>query len=528
MRQVRARRAFRTPRLLTLIQFAYTATVFLTAAGSLILEIVAGRLIAPYVGMSLYTWTAIIAVVLAGLSVGHWIGGRLAAGPPDAPRGRRRIAWSLVLAAPASLAVLPLIRAVSGPILGSSFGAIVDVVVLTSVLFFLPSLLVGIVSPIATKLAIDADPDNAGLTLGRMFAAGASGSIIGTLAAGYFFISWLGTTKTVISVAILYAVIGAAFALWSKRGPAVALVLIAATGAVSTWTYAKGAFRSPCEIESDYFCIRFDDFSPVSARPSKLMILDHLVHSINDRDNPMLLYSPYMHFVEELRRRNLPDAEPFRAYFIGGGGYTLPRGWAHQMPGSEITVAEIDPMVTQAARDFMWLDTDRPALDIHHEDARVLLATYPPSPRFDVMFGDAFHDIAVPAHLVTREFHQLMKARMTDRGFYALNVIDDGSNPRFMLALAKTLTLDFPAVEVWTPLEEVNPGGRLTFIVIAGNHPTGASRVRASFGIVRSWARIDPAQLDGWAEGNDIPVLTDDFAPVEQLLSKFLLQGTEG
>lgn len=528
MRSDGHRRRLRPNRFLTLRQFLYTAAVFLTAAGSLILEIVAGRLIAPYVGMSLYTWTAIIAVVLAGLSVGHWIGGRLAAGPPDAARSYRHIAWSLALAAPASLIILPLIRVVSGNILGSPFGAIFDVVVLTSILFFLPSLLVGIVSPIATKVAIDEDPDNAGHVLGRMFAAGATGSIIGTLSAGYFFISWLGTTKTVMTVAVLYAVIGLGFALWAKRRAAITGVMVLTLTAVSGWTYAKEAYVSPCEVESDYFCIRFDDFSPTSARPSRLMILDHLVHSINDRDNPGLLYSPYMHFVEELRRKKLKNADAFRAYFIGGGGFTLPRAWAHTIPDAEITVAEIDPMVTAAAAEHMWLDTKHAALDIHHEDARVLLAKFPPEPRFHVMFGDAFHDIAVPAHLVTREFHQLMAARMTDDGFYALNVIDDGVKPRFTLALAQTLALDFPAVEVWTPLEEVDPSGRITFIVIAGRQPTGETHMRATFGIVRSWARINPAELERLASTEDIPILTDDFAPVEQLLSKFLLQGSEG
>ena len=93
-------------------QAAYGLTMVLTSAGGLVLEIVAGRLLAPYVGMSLYTWTAIIAVVLAGLSLGHWIGGVLAAPDVDTQAGARRVAQALALAAVSSLASLVLLRVV--------------------------------------------------------------------------------------------------------------------------------------------------------------------------------------------------------------------------------------------------------------------------------------------------------------------------------------------------------------------------------------------------------------------------------
>ena len=67
----------RTPRSRGLPRLAYALALALISAAALVVEIVAARLLAPYLGMSLYTWTAIIAVVLAGLSVGHWLGGWL-------------------------------------------------------------------------------------------------------------------------------------------------------------------------------------------------------------------------------------------------------------------------------------------------------------------------------------------------------------------------------------------------------------------------------------------------------------------
>ena len=158
---------------------AYGATVFVTAACALILEIVAGRLLAPYVGMSLYTWTAIIAVVLAGLSVGHWIGGFLAGPNVDAALGCRRVAAALVLSGASAASSLVLLRSLSGPVLRSGLDTISAITLLTGLVFFLPSLFVGVVSPILTKLAVDAAPGAHGRVIGRMYALGAVGSIAG-------------------------------------------------------------------------------------------------------------------------------------------------------------------------------------------------------------------------------------------------------------------------------------------------------------------------------------------------------------
>ncbi len=502
--------------------FAFTAAVFLTAAGALVLEIVAARLIAPYVGMSLYTWTAIIAIVLAGLSIGHWLGGRLAGPAIGHAEGVRRTALSLAAAAVATLASLPLLRLVSGPLLSGGLDAVTAVVVLTAVLFLLPSLFVGIVSPLVTKLAIDAEPDQAGRVLGRMFAAGAGGSIFGTLAAGYLFISWVGATGTVIAVAVLYAALAIGFALWSRRWATVLALLVLPGAGLTVWGNTLAAYRSPCQVESDYFCIRFDDFSTMSGRPSRLMVLDHLVHSINDRDDPALLYSPYVHFVDEIADLRLAGHRATRAYFIGGGGYTLPRAWARLHPDMKMTVAELDPAVTQAAADQMWLNPTDPNLHILHQDARQALNRLDPAERFDVVFGDAFHDIAVPAHLVTREFHGELAARLSEGGFYAVNVVDLGSDPRFLFALVKTLRLDFPAVEVWKTLDEIDETGRVTFIVLASARPTPETRIASLRGLARAWARWPENDLDRRLAAVDPPVLTDDHAPVERLLSRLL------
>lgn len=508
-------------------QASYAFAVLLTSACALVLEIVAGRLIAPYVGMSLYTWTAIIAVILAGLSAGHWIGGQLTPNDGDTRTGGRRVAWSLGLAAISTLASLVLIRTVSSNVLQSGLHPIAAIVLLTWALFFFPSLFVGIVSPILTKLAIDDQPDQVGRVIGRMFAMGALGSIIGTLAAGYLFISWIGSIGTVIVIAGIYGLLGAAFAVRNRYLAVWVGVFILPFGATLWWGSNALAYQSPCEVESDYFCIRIDDFSEQSGLPSRLMVLDHLVHSINDRDDPRLLYSPYVHFVDEVTARRFSKKPLESAFFIGGGGYTLPRAWVSAYPNAQLTVAEIDPAVTAAARSRMWLPESTKSLTVLHQDARSALRTLAPTQKFDVIFGDAFHDITVPTHLVTREFHGDVAEHLSDRGFYVVNVVDLGSNPRFLFSLIKTLRLDFKAVEVWKVIDEIDEKGRVTFNVLASNRETGADMISAAFGLVRDWRRWPTDDLMKRLHTAHVPVLTDDFAPVDRLLSGLLLSNVE-
>ena len=499
----------------------YLVITGLSAACGLIIEIVAGRMIAPYLGMSLYTWTAVIAVVLAGFSVGHWIGGWLAEKPSG--QARRAVVVSLALAGVSAALSLVLLRTLSGPVISLGFPAVPTILLLTSLLFFLPSFFVGIPSPVLTKLAIDEAPARMGTLLGAFYAIGALGSIAGTLAAGFLFISYFGSIRTVLTVALLYAAMAAILFVLDRRLekqsllskqmviPLVAIMLLA--GGVLLWGRGVSAFVENCTKESAYYCIRVIDISRDVGLPARTMVLDHLGHGTNLRDRPGIFLTPYVEAQDALVGIRFKDRPQLSAFFIGGGAYTLPRAWLTRWPEAKVTVSEIDPSVTKLAHESFWLPDD-PRLKVRHQDARLALASEPEH-SFDVIVGDAFHDIAVPQHLVTREFFELIASRLKDDGVYVMNVVDSGAQPKLTLSIRRTLQSVFPTVELWQPFGQ---GGRQTFVFLAAKSPTPKKTLYSRVDPESSWHRMTQDEIAKLAKTAEPLLLTDDFAPVDRLI----------
>jgi len=490
--------------------------LFLSAAASLVVEIVGGRIVAPYVGMSLHSWTAVITVVLAGLALGHWIGGRWSDG--DRLGLYRRLALIFTIAALSTFAILPLLRFTAPMILVPGLDLVAAILMLATVLFFIPSVAAGSVSPILTRIAIADQPDRTGIVIGRMFALGAAGSILGVLGAGYVLIAYVGSGGTILSVALVYGGLAAAFllvSLPSRKALAVGGgVTLAAALLLGVAAQRTQAITSPCDVESEYYCLRVVDTTAEIGRASRTLVLDHLGHGINDRDDPARLHSGYLALMDRLRDLRQRGGD-FDAFFIGGGAYTLPRAWQARFPDAALVTSEIDPLVTDIAREHMWFEPGE-NMEIIHADARMTLKRLA-GQAFDVIIGDAVQqDVAVPPHLVTKEFAATVKDSLAEGGFYALNIIDRAEQPLFLTSVVLTLQGVFPVVEAWYP---VRAAGRTTFIVLAGDRPTGPDAIELDGSLDYARWRLTPMEpLARFASQRNIPVLTDDFAPVYRLL----------
>jgi len=482
------------------------ALVAVASAAALMLEIVAGRLVAPYLGTSLHTWTAIIAVVLAGLALGALMGGRLADG--SLARGRDALMAALGGAALFTLLTPVLLRRTAASAGAGDLPPTAEVLVLATAMLLVPSVFAGLVAPLATRLAVAQTPaDGIGRLLGRIFAAGSGGSIAGTLLAGFVLIGYLGSLRSVLLIAALYALAAVAVAPATARSWRTALLAVAAVGVVYGAGRTVEAWHSPCDAESAHSCIRVDAFAAPGGGPARVLVIDDLTHGINVRDDAGLFVMGYLDLADRLARQRF-DGVPARSFFVGGGAYTLPRAWL--AAGGEVVVAEIDPLVTATAERRLWLERG-PGLTIRHADARRALEALPATPRFDVVIGDAFRDITVPPHLVTREFNALVRARLAPDGLYMVNLIDAPTDPAFVAAVARTLEASFAQVTVWRSHRDDGASGRVNHLVVASDTPVEATTVEGKPPFARRWTRVE-------LDRDDAPLLTDDYSPVERLL----------
>ena len=490
---------------------AYGLLIFLTSACVLVVEIVAARLTAPFVGVSLYSWTAIIGVVLAGLSLGNWLGGVWA----DRGAGERAAALILFCSGVSVFAVLLVLPPATALLYSMDLSIAGLSLLLAAVLFFPPAALLGVLTPLLTTMALKLST-RTGHVVGMMHALAALGSIAGTFLTGFVLVQWVGSRNIVLFTAS--ALILMALPLLTWRAAVVAALCGLAAGGAAVSAYAH---KNPCREESAYYCLRWVDSShDVPLGEARSLILDHLMHGTNHRQHPTLIAASYLHLMDELASRQLGERGGGRHFFAGGGAYTLPRALHSRDAGAAIVVAEIDPGVTGFAAGHLFLATE--GMEVRHVDARQALHGDAPA-SYDVIMGDVFHDIAVPYHLITREFAALVRERLTPDGIYLMNLVDAFPDARLLKSLVKTLRGEFAEVKVWVESYPRAPQ-RLTYVISARMRGPNFGRVLENErGMPRQWFDVTEKLLAHGSPYAQAPVLSDDLVPVERLMTSLFV-----
>ena len=242
-----------------------------------------------------------------------------------------------------------------------------------------------------------------------------------------------------------------------------------------------------------------------------------MVHSNNHAAEPELLILPHAHAMDELLRRHLSGgaSDPPHVFFAGGGAYTQPRALASWAPEATIEVAEIDPAVTRTAHERLFVDMQ--GITVHEADARIQLPKSAPD-SLDAIVTDVFHDVAVPYHLTTAEFIRVAASRLKPDGLYVANVVDVFPDSRLVKAIIKVLEQEFETVQVWLEEPPSEPT-RLTYIVSATNGRPFPPQLSATTGFTRTWFDVAAPVRSIGTPMEEIPLLTDDYAPVERLVS---------
>lgn len=455
------------------------------------IEILAGRLLAPYVGVSHETFTGIIGVVLAGIAMGAWAGGVAA----DQREPRKLIAIALAAGGVLTWLILPILD-VLGPQLGSGVAAIV---MLSLFALFLPAAVLSAVSPMVAKLRLG-DLGETGTVVGGLSAAGTIGALAGTFITGFVLVAALPTRLTVLLIGLVLVLAGAVlYGVMAKSVPSAAAAVLVAAGALLGVTSTQ-----PCQFDTSYFCANVIVDEDNAAGRS--LYLDGLRHAYVDLDDPANLDIRYIRVFAHVSEALGPGA--LDTLHIGGGGFSFPRQLNDARPGSTSIVLEIDPALVDVAEDELGLQQSD-ALRVEVGDGRLALDDYPDD-SFDLVVGDAFGSRSVPWHLTTEEFLSEVDRVLTPGGIYVMNVIDRGSLD-FARAEAATLTQVFSSVQVVMPPDDTAGRGSSNFVLVASASQLPPLTVPSEDGSVLTQSAT--ADWIGNAES-----LRDDFAPVDQLL----------
>jgi predicted membrane-bound spermidine synthase len=495
------------------------SVVFIASFCTLVIELVAGRIMAPYVGVSLYTWTSIIGVVLAGIGTGAYLGGLVA----DRFPRPTTLGWLLLLSGVGALSVPPLTNLVTGA--GFHSTLIIRILIITTLIFFVPACLLGMISPVAVKLTLN-HLEKTGNVVGKIYAFSTVGSILGTFATGFYLIQWMGTRHTMMAVGIMLIVCAPIFGgFFIKKRTLLLLLLCLALiiGDSYRTAFSPSADEETYYLkESNYYTImlRKDGSNPETSLVT--LYLDHLTHSRTDLKDPFRLEYRYIRAFEEILRWQIDGQAIFRTLFIGGGGYTLPRFVELRYPKAEIEVVEIDPEVTRVAQTYLGIPKDT-KIRTFNQDARWFVINTKEKERYDFIFVDAFNDLSVPYHLTTREFARELKTLLKPDGLLLANVIDHFNEGAFLPSYIRTLEEVFGKGYVnlllLSPYSDFT--GTSNFVVLASPRKVDLDdfvrKIKKEENKEMTSHITSQDQLQEYLKKRYSVILTDDYAPVDNL-----------
>jgi spermidine synthase len=476
-------------------------TVFIASCAVLMLEILAVRLLAPYVGLTLETTTSIIGAVLAGIALGAWVGGTVA----DRTEPRRLTVGLLIVGGLLALLTVPIVRWLGPGARGHGNLAALGVTLASLV----PSAAVlSAISPTVARIQLR-DLDASGATVGHLSAYATAGALVGTFGTGFVLVPLIPVSTAVLIIGLTLGVYGLALGGYlrvvGRAAIAAAVVGILALGALSATR------DSPCDADTTYHCASI--LTDASDPTGRELVLDGVANSFVDlHDKTKLAFSYTGWIARAIDNYKAPPA-PLDVVFVGGGAFTLPQLLVATRPGSHATVMEVDGKLVDLDRERLGLKTSKD-LEAVVGDARASMRDVP-SGSVDIVVGDAFSGYTVPWQLLTREYNDEVRRVLKPGGLYIINLIDL-EKLDLARAVVATLRRQFRDVQmVATP----DAGGD-----VSGN--SGNLELLAS-DTPRTWRGFDPDDIgaavfdrDAMARfSKDGKLLRDDYAPVDQLLT---------
>ena len=495
--------------------------VFVAGAVLMGLEIASSRVLAPHFGNSVFVWGSLISVVLIALSLGYFFGGRLADKHPSP-------GWLNSICIVVSLLIFLIAifaRRLCGALVDAGFGEQSGPLVASMVLFLPPSVGMGMVSPFAIRLATES-VSSVGRISGMMYAISTAGSIAGTLLTTFVLVPLCGVSAILKGFGlVLLAVAVLTLPKWKSKDAPIGLFLLALIALTcAAWPESRGTSLEPFE---EILCVDtpYHSISVVDTQDTRLLRFDRYVESAILKYPPyrsVASYTDYFHLAFLVK----PDIQS--ALFIGAGGGIGPRTFHAQNPRMTIDVVDIDPKVLEIARTHFFLEDD-PHMRTIAKDGRMFLRKA--ELQYDCIILDAFTTGGrIPFHLVTREFLELCRDKMTADGVFVMNINSalNGPSGNIFQSMYRTLDSVFPNTYVFRigrDLARHDVSTNIIFVATKQSERILPNQWADRAARYRSQSHFSSGDLEEMVkdhlsdvpEVNNAPIFSDDYAPIETM-----------
>lgn len=485
----------------------------------MVVELTSSRIVAPIIGASIFTWTAVIGVTLLGLSIGSIAGGYIADKYFERVNGKL-LSGALFISAILVALIVPLSHA--GDFILENISSISAVsTALCVFLFLLPAAAIGTIQPITLRLYAHSF-DKVAREYGLLSGTWSFGGIIGVFVTGFYLISHIGSSGSIYAVSIILFVL--AIQSSGSKKSAAGLMLCATLCALPVAVFSADQYKNPNVIydkETDYYHARVIDYNyfPDSGN-NRWLFLDFDSHSVKT-DQSAGLYtdmSPIFSAFSELTGHSMDHI-----HVIGAGGYVLPENLRVAFPKSDVSVSEVDPELVDIGNRYFNLAKYDIKTDI--SDARVFFNDKNTG-TYDLIFGDAYNSfISVPWYLMTREFLGDIKSHLNIGGIYAINFIGslDGDSAGLFHSVYATVNKSFPNNYIFAFGQDTVSPQNITIIGMNSGqsipYETLRSAIEKAGGASLSKALVNDNQISDIKQDiSKTRILTDDFAPVEDLM----------
>lgn len=392
-------------------------TVFLSGALTMVLELIASRILSPYVGSSNLIWTTIIGIMLTSMSIGYWLGGKKA---DQNKENDINILANYLLIAAIATSLIPILETVFVNTLAQAVNQLIIVAIISATIVFgIPSFLLAAVSPIAVKLKNNA-PDNVGATSGKISSLSTIGSIFGTFFAGFILIPNLGVKTIILGCSILLWILS--FMLFKNKDKKYyVLIIIELIAIIGLNILGAQIFKNKNrdiikDVDSEYSRIWVKEIQVDQAKYKTLQVDTGLESYINQETGEMgAQYLTYFDLFEYYNK------EAKSTLMLGGAAYTYPMHYLNKYQDKTIDVVEIDKKMTEISEEEFGLDTNNPNLKIYTTDGRSFL-NYNET-KYDTILIDAFKGLNAPFELTTYEAMQKAYNNLNENGMVITNII---------------------------------------------------------------------------------------------------------